>query len=178
MKNISFIIWVMCALGFAVCTSSCGGDESGGTPTPTDTVEVKTFENTIQVGFDLYELDVRENLTEGFYESMSDNTVIFVSGNDSEEGDCDFNITIPGKDLGSYTTSTDGATFEAGTGTVGDVRRIEYNSDGTTMTIEITEYGDVGERIKGTFSGQVKNTSSQTLDVRNGKFDVERTPDK
>lgn len=178
MKNLSFILLVLFAVGFAVSTTSCGGDDTGGTPVPTDTTEVVTYENTIEVGFDLYELDVRANLTEGFFESATNNTVIFVSGNDGSEGDADFNITVPGKDLGTYTTSGDGATFEAGTGAVGDVRRTEYNADATPMTIVITEYGDVGERIKGTFSGQVKNTSSQTLDIKNGKFDVERTPDK
>jgi hypothetical protein len=43
------------------------------------------------------------------------------------------------------------------------------------MTIIVTEYGAVGDHIKGTFSGVVKNgKTGQSVNITKGKFDVIR----
>lgn len=44
------------------------------------------------------------------------------------------------------------------------------------ITVHITEYGAVGERIKGTFEGQMIDIQSgETVDISNGQFNLKRT---
>ena len=66
-----------------------------------------------------------------------------------------------------------------GAGEEGTIYREEFSASGSTMNIEVTEYGDIGEHIKGTFSGIVKNgRTSHSVNITKGKFDVIRRDDQ
>jgi hypothetical protein len=181
MKKISLLAFILLAVGFLFSTTGCDDDTPPEPPVvPVDTTEVVELNNQMKVGFDLYKLNINEVLTDGFYSTGDNTTVINVSGNDGTQGDADFTLTFPGKTTGSFSTQGMGelATFEAGTGAIGDVRRIEMNAGITPFTIEVTEYGAVGEKIIGTFSGTVKNTNSQSIEITEGKFEVTRENDR
>ena len=102
----------------------------------------------------------------------------FVKGNDPVNGDADFNLKFPGNLADTFTTHNDGGLrFDCGTGTIGDIRRQEYSADNSAFTAIITEYGAVGSKVKGTFSGMVK-IGTNSVNVTEGKFNVVRISDE
>ena len=181
MKKNSIIILVLAFFAFSVSITSCSPDEPAVVPTTvdtTDTTEEEAINNQMKVGFDLYQIKADKTLTDGYYNSATNKTIINVNGNDGDLGDADFEITIPGSSTGTFTVESDGATFEGGTGTVGDVKRKQYNAAGSVFSITISEYGGVGEKIIGTFSGKVKDQNNRSVDISQGKFEVFRAEDQ
>lgn len=166
------------AATFSVSNTGCSDPVE---PTPTDTTDTTgnntdAIVNSFKLGFDQYDLNLVESETFGVYNKAADRVYIFVSGNDARNGDADFNIEIPNDSLGTYDTR-DGAVFEVGTGTRGDVRREEFSADNSSVKITLTEYNPVGEKIKGTFSGTVMR-GIQSVQIQNGKFEVTRLQDE
>lgn len=181
MKKLSYLAFILLAVGFLFSTTGCDDETPEPPVTTTDTTDNNdpAIVNKMTVGFDRYELNIDETLTDGFYSTGDNSTVVNVSGNDGKEGDADFTLTFPGNTTGTFTTHNNGgATFEAGTGTVGTVQRTEMDASSSDFTIVVTEYGAVGEKIKGTFSGKVKNTNSQSIDIKDGEFEVTRKADR
>ena len=180
MKNFSIILVALAALTFGTTITGCGPETTTPT-TPVDTTDNNpepTFTNSLKVGFVQYDMDLDKERTFGVYNTGGDKTYISVFGNDADEGDVDFNIEFPGKTVGTFTTHDGGgAVFECGTGTEGDIKRQEFSADNSEFTVVVTEYGAVGEKIKGTFSGKVKR-GTNTIDVPNGKFEVTRLIDE
>jgi hypothetical protein len=181
MKKLSFITLALVAVIFGVNNTGCSGTE---TPDPVDTLPgdttpVEVIVNEFKIGFDTYKLNIEEDLTYGVYNSASDRTYIYVSGNDGSNGDADFAIEFDGNVAGTFTnTPPETATFACGTGTVGDIRREEFTADGGTISITVTEYGDeLTGVIKGTFTGTVMK-GVNSYQVRNGKFEVKRKLDE
>ncbi|MDA8886839.1 hypothetical protein N9I68_04605 [Bacteroidia bacterium] len=180
MKNISFILFVLAALVVGTGTTSCGSDPVTLPSTDTlteDTTIVEELNNQIQIRFDLYKLNLNVSETDAYYNIDEGKTVVAVVGNDVDYGNANFLIKFDGKSTGTFTTQNNGGgSFEAGIGE--GIKREEFNANSSDLTISVTEYGEVGEMIKGTFFGKVKNINSQSVEVKNGKFEVTRTKDK
>jgi hypothetical protein len=190
MKNLSFILFVFAALIMGSSVTGCGSDDVPAAPTnttdTTDTADTTdnsgggtvTFKNKVKVGFDDYSIVEDPDLTNGNYNKTTGNTEVIVFGTDASNGDVNFSLTFPGKLVGSYfRTLAPGTSFSIGVGTIGENDRTEYSASSTEFVINVTEYGDVGGRIKGTFSGEAKSPASQTLPITKGEFDVERRAD-
>jgi hypothetical protein len=183
MKKLMFVILVVIAASFGVTINT--GCSGSGEPVPQDTTDndttpVVSDENGFKIGFDTYKLDVVEALTYGVYNKAANKTYIFVSGQDASqaanEENADFALEVDSNVVGTY-TKTDGARIDVGTGS--GIKRLEYTSDGASITIIITQYDAVGGRIKGTFSGSVKESNAvSTTPITGGYFDVLRKPDE
>lgn len=186
MKKFSFILFVAVAVIIGMSTTGCGDD----TPEPNKTTPVdstntgggeETFNNKVTVGFTDYSIVTEAARTVAIYNSANDETSITVFGVDAKEGDIDFQISFKGKAEQGYLSSASDATkvvFGLGTGTVGSAKRTEHNALSTDLTVTVTEYGAVGGKIKGVFSGKVKNNFNQTIDIKNGEFEVIRKADR
>ena len=184
MKKLSLIILVLLAGTFALTTNTgCSG--TGTEPLPQDTTDDDPDPtekiNGFKIGIDpTYELDVVDALTYAVYNKAANKTYVFVSGNDGtkpqNEQDADFGLEFNTNMTGSY-TKNEGARIDVGTGS--GIKRIEYTSDGAAITINVSEYGAVGERVKGTFSGTVKAANQVgTVNISGGFFDVKRIEDE
>ena len=166
-----------------IMTTGCGSDDTTTTPTVNnqDSTPTVTIDNQIQIGLELFKLNEETDRTFGEYETRDTSTYISVFGNDPNYGDASFNITFPGQTTGTFVTvsGSSDVDFQAGAGEEGTIYREEYSASGSTMTIVVTEYGAVGEHIKGTFSGVVKNgRTGQSVNITKGKFDVIRRDDQ
>lgn len=186
MKKFTFILLAFVASIFFITTTGCGTDDEPTAPKKADTTSTDTtitdptdLPNKITVGFDDYTIATEASKTFGEYNTGKNETYLTISGQDSKNGQVDFQIEIPGNTTGSFQTGTTGnSTFELGTGTIGDVRREEFSASNSDFTIVVTEYGAVGEMIKGTFSGEVKNgKTGVTIKITKGEFEVLRRDD-
>jgi hypothetical protein len=185
MKKITTIILALVSLTAMFGTIGCSSDPvtkpsttDTTDTTDTDTVVIKTVFNQIKVGLEFYDLDISEASSFAVYNAASNTTLLFVKGNDPVFGDADFNLEFPGNMTETFTTHNDGGlTFDCGTGALGDIQRQEYSADNSAFTAIITEYGAVGEQVKGTFSGVVK-IGTNSVNVTEGKFDVVRIADE
>ena len=161
-------------------TTGCGTDPviKPTTADSADTVVTRTVFNQMKVGLVLYDLNLSDEESFAVYNATSNTTLLFVKGNDPVNGDADFNLKFPGNLADTFTTHNDGGlTFDCGTGTIGDIRRQEYSADNSAFTAIITEYGAVGSKVKGTFSGVVK-IGTNSVNVTEGKFNVVRISDE
>jgi hypothetical protein len=184
MKNLSFILFVFAALIIGSSVTGCGSDVVPVAPTgTTDTTDnsgggTVTFKNKVKVGFDDYSIAEDPDRTYGNYNKATGNTEVIVFGTDANNGDVNFSLTFPGKLVASYVrTLSPGTSFAIGVGTIGENNRTEYSASSTEFVINVTQYGDVGGRIKGTFNGQAKSSAGQTINITKGEFDVERRAD-
>lgn len=171
------------AASFGISNTGCT-DTPVAPPAPVDTTDTTggggedPIVNGFKIGFDQYDLTIEKSLTYGVYNKAADRTYVYVAGNDGKNGDADFDFEFPGKIAGTFTNQSPGSVmFSCGTGTVGDIKREEFASDAALFTVVVTEYGAVGEMIKGTFSGKVKK-GTNTYDVSKGYFEVERLADE
>ncbi len=180
MKKLSIILLVIAATAIGLGNTGCGDTA---TPTPVDTTNNDTtgtevIVNEFKIGFDTYRLNLEDAKTYGVYNKAAKRTYIYVSGNDASNGDADFILEFEGNAKGTFNNTSPGtALLDLGTGTVGNVRREEFTSDGGTVTIMVTEYGAVGEKIKGTFSGTVMK-GVNSVQIKNGQFQVTRVADE
>jgi hypothetical protein len=183
MKKITLILFLFSAAAL-IMTTSCGSDDNTTTPSNNnsqDSTPTANINNQIQIGLELFKFNEDKNRTFGEYNSRDTTTYISVFGNDPNYGDASFNITFPGQTTGSFVTviGSSDVDFQAGAGEEGTIYREEFSASGSTMNIEVTEYGAVGEQIKGTFSGVVKNgRTGQSVNISKGKFDVIRRDDQ
>jgi hypothetical protein len=181
MKNITLLLLFGAAVALSL-TTGCGTDDTPTKPTNNtqDSTPTSTITNQIQIGLELFKLNENADKTFGQFDSGDSSTYISVYGNDGTNGDANFNITFPGQTTGTFTTvvGNSDVDFQAGAGEEGTIYREEFSASGSTMTIVVTEYGAIGEHIKGTFSGQVKNgRTGQTVNITKGIFDVVRRDD-
>lgn len=177
MKNISIILLALVAAVFGFSNTGCNETTE---PTPVDTTNNDTTATSnkaasFTLGFDNYELDVDGAGTYGVYNVAANKTYIYIKGNDGKLGNADFEISVDSNTVGSYATSTGAAYLGVGTGE--GVKREEFTSDNGGVTVVITEYGAVGGKIKGTFSGTVRK-GINSFQLKNGSFEVTRKPDE
>ncbi|MBL6729415.1 MAG: hypothetical protein ISP74_00705 [Bacteroidia bacterium] len=183
MKKITLILLLFSATAL-IMTTGCGSDDKPTTPSnnnPQDSTTTASIDNQIQIGLELFKFNEDIDRTFGEYNSSDTSTYISVFGNDPNYGDASFNITFPGQTTGSFVTvvGSSEVDFQAGAGEEGTIYREEFSASGSTMNIEVTEYGAIGEHIKGTFSGTVKNgKTGQSVNITKGKFDVIRRDDQ
>ncbi len=169
------------AASFGISNTGCSDDPVA--PKPVDTTDTTgggedPIVNGFKIGFDQYDLTTEESKTYGVHNKAANRTYVYVAGNDGKNGDADFDFEFPGNMAGTFTNQAGGSVmFSCGTGTVGDIKREEFASDAALFTVVVTEYGAVGEMIKGTFSGKVKK-GTNTFDVSKGYFEVERLADE
>lgn len=184
MKKLSLVLLVAVATALSMGTTSCGPETTNPTPTTTDSTDTGgniEVVNSVTVGLQAYSIVTEAERTNSTYVTAKDETEIICFGNDAEAGDIDFQITFSGKSTGTYVSNSTGAdkvVFGLGTGTEGDVRRQEHDAGSTALTVVVTEYGNIGGLVKGTFSGQVKNQNGQTINISKGIFEVVRKADR
>lgn len=171
-------------IGGALILTECGDKNTTPiTPTPKDTSAPKPV-NKFRAGFEVYNLDINADLSYAFYTASSNQTAIQVYGVSTKNsipgavaGPGDFKITFEGTGVGTYKQS-DGIFMDLQVGTDEGVKRNEYGTDANSnVIVNVTEYGAVGGRIKGTFSGTLK-TGINSITIDQGVFDIERKPNQ
>ena len=180
MKNITFILLVIGTVAFMGSGTGCTTETPPDTTDTTDTTDStgggNNLENSFRLGLDDYDLTTVANLTSATYNKAANKTYIFITGNDAKNGDATVIMEFNGKTTGSFVANAaDTAKFEMETGS--GVTKEYFDANGAGVTMVVTDYGDVGGTIKGTFSGNVKK-GINTLAVSKGKFEVERSPDE
>lgn len=150
--------------------------------TPKDTTAPKPV-NKFKAGFEVYNLDINVDLTYGAYNKTVGQTAILADGVSSKNsipgavsGPGDFKITFEGQGKGTYTQAS-GIFIDLEVGTDVGIKRNEYGTDSKSdVVVTVTEWGAVGGRIKGTFTGTLK-TGINSIKIGEGVFDVLRRPD-
>ncbi len=152
------------------------------TTTPKDTTSQNTVINKFRAGFEVYNLDVIKDLTYGAYYVSDDETVIQISGisvknsvQGAVDGPGDVILHFPGNKTGTF-KQADGKDVDLQIGTGEGIKRNEYGTEaGSNVIITVTTYDAVNGRIKGTFSGTLKEGINSIV-IDQGQFDVLRKP--
>ena len=184
MKKISLILIVLSTVYIGSISTGCS-DKPVATPTPIDTTNTgdtsgnAVIDNQINIGIKLYKLVTSKEGATGAYSVSTSKTTIAVDGIDSKNGPANFDIKFTGTNKGTFTMAGGNLEFACGRGELNTVYREEFGATGSIFTVDITEYGPVGDTIKGTFSGTVKNLKTgQSVDVTLGVFSVTRGVDQ
>jgi hypothetical protein len=152
-----------------VCSTSDPTNPSGGNLQQSFTINGDGFNNQNIV--------INTIFATGFavYSISDDLTVGIAAGNSAS-----LNISFPGNSTGSFSLPNDDIVFST------SIDNKQYLST-ENLQITVTQYGGVGQKIKGTFSGSAKrsvyNEVTQTVDefevtITNGNFEIQRNPDQ
>ncbi|MFT4522973.1 MAG: hypothetical protein ACI8ZN_001925 [Bacteroidia bacterium] len=185
MKIVKILVIALMLSPLFFVNTGCGDDP---VVTPKDTTPTQAEDTAFagfKMGFDIYALVLDKNQTDAHYESGSNTTKIdvtgyskAVSGTGIVEGKGIIELTFPGKAAASFDqTKGDIVEMEITTGTPPTLNGYSWDAQ-SKMKINITEYGDVGGKIKGTFSGVLKTNGIGSITVANGFFEVERSADQ
>lgn len=163
-----------------LATTSCGDDPPPTTPDGNGDDDPIVTYNNLKVGFDQYNLQLDPNQTTAWYDAGSDETVIFIVGNDvsaQDNGQAEVEIRFPGNTTGDFKQAdSDQVLLEVSTGV--SPTRVEYGMDNNSnVMISCSDYGEVGDTIWGTFSGLLKS-GINSRQVDNGEFAVVRAADR
>ena len=164
-----------------------GCDDDAPTPvktTPTDTTDVndttETVSATVMVGFTEYEVVTDQSLSSANYVAGNDETDIYMVGNANNSSNTPIEIllTVPGNMTGTFKQAEgDAVDITVDVEAAGSVKYKQYDQDTDSKSeITITEYGDVGGEIKGTFKGRLK--ANLTGEEISGTFTVKRGADQ
>jgi len=154
---------------FDVCGTSEPSNPSGGNLQQSFTINGDGFNNQNIV--------INTIFATGFavYSVPDDFTVGIAAGDNNS-----LNISFPGNSTGSFSLPNDNIMFST------SINSKQYLST-ENLQITVTQYGGVGQKIKGTFSGTAKrfvfNEVTQTVDefevtITNGNFEIQRNPDQ
>jgi hypothetical protein len=102
----------------------------------------------------------------GYYYSANSQT--YISGRAGGFASPDFDLGFPGKTTGTFTETSGGWVDYT------DANGVNYYVDPSTCSITVTQYGEVGGYIVGTFSA-VKSDGTNTATITEGRFSVKRT---
>lgn len=127
-------------------------------------------------GFNNQNIVLNAFLSTGFavYSQSNDATFGIASADNSA-----LTVTFPGNSTGSFNLPNDDVSLSM------SINDNQYVTD-ENLQLVVTEFGGVGQKIKGTFSGTGKrfvfNEATQTLDeftveITNGNFEFQRNPD-
>lgn len=184
MKNLKYLIIALMISPLFFINTGCGSDDGPVVVTPIDTVEpTDTPACGFTVSFQNYQLVLDNNLSQGSYRKDINETLVNIVGY-SEKGNAGATITsraelelkFIGKDIGVHTQNTPGFSLEIATGE--GSKRIESSTDpANSIALTITEYGEVGELIKCTFTGELKS-GINTRAFSKGFFEIERDVDR
>ncbi|MEO8512026.1 MAG: carboxypeptidase regulatory-like domain-containing protein [Ignavibacteria bacterium] len=113
------------------------------------------------VGYNNLYVRLQTAVAIGIYSAQDSATGITCAAMDTSS----FSMVFMGNTIGSYPQSSGAVTYKT------------LNSyAGETVNINVTEYGAVGDHIKGTFEGTFQSTMGEVT-ITNGKFCVIRQPD-
>ena len=184
MEKLKYVLIALLLSPLFIAQVGCSDDEVPPTPpADTTTTEIDTPRVGFTVSFQNYQLVLDDNQSSASYRKDLDQTEIVAVGY-STKGESGASITskaeielvFGGKTTGLYTENSTDFSFEIATGE--GAKRVESSSDNTTpCAVTVTEYGEVGEKIKGTFTADLKSgISSRTFSK--GFFDMVRDSDR
>jgi len=108
----------------------------------------------------------------------STNAIIGQFSGNSTDGPCTINLTFQGNNLGvrNLTTNSSLGSFYM---QFNGVQYFPSTPSNNPFLLELTQFGPVGDSIKGTFSGAMKYSGggNSEVSITNGKFAFPRTPD-
>lgn len=184
MKNLKYLLLAFMISPMFLINVGCGDDD---TPPiiqdTTDTVVADTPAFGFTVSFQNYQLVLDANQSSASYRKDLDESLVTLVGY-STKGEsgatitskAELELTFPGKTAGIVTEQTTGFTLEIATGE--GAKRVESSSDiANSMTVTISEYGEVGEMIKGLFTGELKSGINSRAFTK-GYFNIERDADR
>ena len=184
MKNLKYLLLAFMISPMFLINVGCGGDD---TPPviqdTTPTVVTDTPACGFTVSFQNYQLVLDPNQSAASYRKDLNETLIALVGY-STKGEsgasitskAEMELTFPGKQAGILTEQTTGFTLEIATGE--GAKRVESSSDiANSMTVTISEYGEVGEMIKGIFTGELKS-GINSRSFSKGYFNIKRDADR
>ncbi|MBO6517193.1 MAG: hypothetical protein JJ975_11645 [Bacteroidia bacterium] len=180
MKNLKYLLIAMMIAPMFFVGTGCGGDEVPPVKDTTPTVDpTDTASCGFTVSFDNYQLVLEQDVSGVYYDNVLDKTTIEITGFSTKNkhgatitSKAEISLEFNGKATGKYDQNSPGLDFKIATGE--GVQLVESSSDPTNnLTINITEYGEKGELIKGTFSGKLK-TGINSRDFTKGYFNIVR----
>ena len=184
MKNLKyFVVALMISPLFLV---NVGCDDDAPPPPTTDTTVVEETDTPacgFTVSFKNYQLVLDANLSQGSYRKDVNQTLINIVGY-STDGNAGATITskaelelvFQGKSIGVKTQNDPDFSLEIATGE--GAKRIESSSDiANSMAVTVTEYGEVGELIKATFTGELKS-GINSRSFTKGYLEIKRNADR
>jgi hypothetical protein len=117
------------------------------------------------------------NDASGFYFSFSSSSGTAIGGESNAIANRFIIISFKSQTTGTYSGS--GSPADNYISIADGMTNTWYsNRAGGSVSITVTKYGAVGDKIEGTFSGTLKDSGgSGTLTLMNGKFSVRRDPD-
>ena len=165
MKTVKFIAALVILIISPVLFTGCFG---GGDP---DYRVEFTLDGTDYIFTKAY--DNPETVAEGCMDDDATKTTIMAENEDNPDQYVE--ITIPGINTGTFHDILGRSCFHFRRG-----NSDYFNDDNDTaddFTIQITEYGEVGGIIRGTFSGTVEDAAETEYQVTDGYFEVIRRAD-
>ncbi len=184
MKNLKYLIIALMISPLFLVNTGCDGDEVPPVVDTTDNTEpTDTPACGFTVSFQNYQLVLDQNLSQGSWRKDINETLINIVGY-STKGNAGASITskaelelsFVGKDPGVYTQNSPEFSLEIATGE--GAKRIESSSDAAqNMAVTVSEYGEVGELIKVTFTGELKS-GINSRSFTKGFLEIERDADR
>ena len=104
----------------------------------------------------------------GYYSTSSSSPGTYITSSPSGFTHPEIDLGFSGKTTGTFTETTGGWLDYT------DANNVDYYYSPYTCTITVTQYGNVGGYIAGTFTA-TKYSSSSTATITEGKFSVIRT---
>ena len=108
-----------------------------------------------------------------YYLTDNDVTNIEVSSNAGKHA---LNIIVPKNITGEWTNIEGAYILYTQSGTT-DYEAHDDMSGAISLTVTITEYGNIGDYIEGTFSGELADEFDNIIVISEGKFKVKREKD-
>jgi hypothetical protein len=113
-------------------------------------------------------MDLTQSGPIGFYSTSSSSLGTYITSSPSGFTHPELDLGFPGKTTGTFTDANGGWLDYT------DANNVNYYYSPSTCSITVTQYGDVGGYIVGTFSA-TKHSSTSTATITDGKFSVKRT---
>ena len=183
MKNLKYLIIALMISPLFFVTTGCDDDAPPPPPVEDTTEPTDTPACGFTVSFQNYQLVLDQNLSQASWRKDIDETLINIVGYSTKgnagasiTSKAELELTFMGKDAGVYTQNSPNFSFEIATGE--GAKRVESSSDAANnMAVTISEYGEVGELIKATFTGELKS-GINSRSFSKGYFEIERDVDR
>jgi hypothetical protein len=182
MKHFKIIALLLFISPAFITFTGCSDDSTP--PVVEDTTDntIKIL-NSFDIGNDRYEIQTNTDLTDAIYTKTLDQTTVTItgvsikkSGTNVKDGAVTVQLKFPGKTKAEFEMARmHDITLEI---SIKEENRPEIaygTSFDSELVFDVFEYGEVGEVVKGTFSGKLKSGSS--IQVKNGLFEVIRAKD-
>ncbi|MCB9262783.1 MAG: hypothetical protein H6607_10450 [Flavobacteriales bacterium] len=154
---------------------------------PIDTPPTPVVKDTAGFGFTVsfkdYQVLIDKSQTICYYDKVSDITTINGIGYSTKDklgatitSKAEILIEFPGKSIANFDQNSANFKLEIATGE--NATRIESKNDGTgAVDLKVTKYGEVGQKVEGTFTATLKSGINQRSFTK-GHFSIERNADQ